>query len=212
MHRNALRAGPLAFAFALLSALPSVVAATPLISEVFYDATGSDDGLSFVELHAAPGTSLDGLFVEGINGSTGAVTHSVALSGSVGSSGLFVLADDVGDGTSLVAGADLLANFDFQNGPDSVVLRDASGVLDALGYGVFAPEEFFFGEGSPAPDAPADASLARLFADVDTDDNAADFAVGMPTPGSAAFASVPEPTSALLLAVGLAALARRRRR
>jgi hypothetical protein len=44
MHRNALRAGPLAFAFALLSALPSVVAATPLISEVFYDATGSDDG------------------------------------------------------------------------------------------------------------------------------------------------------------------------
>jgi hypothetical protein len=212
MHRNALRAGPLAFAIALLSALPSVVAATPLISEVFYDASGSDDGLSFVELYAAPGTSLDGLFVEGINGSTGAVTHSVALSGSVGSSGLFVLADELGDGTTLVTGADLLANFDFQNGPDSVVLRDASGVLDALGYGVFAPDEFFLGEGSPAPDAPADASLARLFADVDTDDNAADFAVGTPTPGSAAFASVPEPTSALLLAVGLAALARRRRR
>jgi hypothetical protein len=31
------------------------------------------------------------------------------------------LADDAGDGTSAVPGADQLANFDFQNGPDSFV-------------------------------------------------------------------------------------------
>ncbi len=192
-------------------AAPLGARALPLISEVFYDAAGSDDGLSFVEIHAAPGTALDGLVIEGINGSNGAVTDSIVLAGTVGASGLFVVADDAGDGTTLVAGADLVANFDFQNGPDSVVLRDAGGVLDALGYGVFGAGEFFAGEGAPAPDAPAGSSLARVFADVDTDDNASDFAVGAPTPGSAAFA-VPEPASGALLALGLAALARSGRR
>ena len=64
-------------------------------------------------------------------------------------------------------------NFDFQNGPDSVVLRDALGTaVDALGYGIFAAGEVFAGEGSPAPDPAAGSSLARVFADVDTDDNA----------------------------------------
>jgi hypothetical protein len=186
---------------------PLAATSLPILSEVFYDATGSDDGLSFVELHGTPGASLDGLFVEGVNGSNGDVTHSIALSGAIGADGLFVLADDVGDGTSLVVGADQVADFDFQNGPDSVVLRNADAVLDAIGYGVFAPEDFFAGEGAPAPDAPADSSLARLFANVDTDDNAADFAVAIPTPGIAPHANVPEPTTGMLLAMGMIGLA-----
>ena len=195
---------------AALSFLPAAAGAVPLISEVFYDATGSDNGFSFVELYGSPGTDLSGLVVEGINGSGGGVTHSIALSGTIPADGLFLVADDSGDGTSAVADFDLLADFDFQNGPDSVVLRDAAAVLDAVGYGVFAPGDVFAGEGSPAPDAPADQSLARLFADVDTGDNAADFAVGLPTPGSAPL-SVPEPTSGLLLGLGLLAFAGRRR-
>ena len=82
-------------------------------------------------------------------------------------------------------------------------------MLDALGYGAFAADEVFAGEGAPAPDAPADASLARVFANVDTDDNAADFVVlEAPTPGSGPLAPVPEPGSAWLLAAGLAGLAR----
>jgi PEP-CTERM motif len=187
-------------------AAPLGASALPLLSEVFYDAVGPDDGLSFVEIYATPGTALDGLVVEGINGADGSVAGSITLSGVVPADGLFVIGDDAGDGTTLVSGADAIANFDFQNGPDSIVLRSATEVLDAVGYGVFGPGEFFAGEGSPAPDVAAGSSLARVFADVDTDDNALDFAGGAPTPGTAAFASVPEPNSVALLASGLAAL------
>lgn len=91
-------------------------AALPLISEVFYDAAGSDNGLSFVELYGAPGASVDGFLLEGVNGSNGAITPSVTLSGVIPADGLLVVADDQGDGTSLVANADLILNFDFQNG------------------------------------------------------------------------------------------------
>ncbi len=182
--------------------------AMPLLSEVYYDAPGSDDGAVFVELSGPAGFVLDGWLVEGVNGSNGAVAPSIALSGAIGADGLFVLADRFSDGTTAVANADLLANFDFQNGPDSVVLRDADSLVrDALGYGVFAPDEIFAGEGTAAPDGAAGESLARLFADLDTDDNAADFALlSTPTPGEASFAVVPEPGTGLLMSLGLAGL------
>jgi hypothetical protein len=181
--------------------------ALPVLSEVYYDAPGSDDGQSFVEIAGDPGESLDGYSIEGVNGSSGGVGPTILLSGEIGSDGLFVVADQTSAGTTMVTMADLLANFDFQNGPDSVVLRQGETIVDALGYGVFAPTEFFAGEGAPAPDVDAGQSLARLLANIDRDDNATDFIVlENPTPGEASFAVVPEPGSALLLGLGLAGL------
>jgi hypothetical protein len=193
----------------LVAALYPVEAqAAPLISEVFYDAVGSDNGLSFVELSGTPGSSLDGLELVGVNGSNGAEGPVIRLAGSVSADGLFVVADDQGDGTSLVPGADFIANFDFQNGPDSIVLRLADAILDAIGYGEFDLAEIFAGEGSAATDPPAGSSLARRFANLDTDDNAVDFEIlSTPTPDAALFLPVPEPTSSTLLALGLAGLA-----
>jgi len=187
--------------------------AIPLISEVFYDASGSDDGRGFVELWGLPGTSLEGMSLQGVNGSNGAVTPIIDLSGVIGAGGLFVVADRTSEGTTEVPGADLLANFDFQNGPDSVQLWFGELLLDAVGYGVFGVGEIFAGEGTPTLDPPAGSSIARLFANVDTDDNASDFGtLDPPTPGSAPLAPIPEPNTALLLAAGLVALGQQRRR
>lgn len=199
--------------FALLLLAPGTSQALPLISEAFYDAAGSDDGLVFVELFGTPGTSLDGLLIEGVNGSNGAVGPLLALSGAISADGFFVLADDRGDGASDVANADQVLNFDFQNGPDSIVLRDAGGVIDALAYGDFDPGEVVAGEGTPAPDPAAGSSLARVFANLDTDDNASDFvALDVPTPGTGPLAPIPEPTTAALIGAGLVGLARAGRR
>ncbi len=198
---------------ALVASLGVAPAATalPLISEVFYDAVGSDDGQSFVELSGDAGAPVDGLVLTGINGSNGAAGPTLVLTGFFGADGLFVVADQTSAGESEVAEADLFLNFDFQNGPDSIVLSDEFGVLDAVGYGDFDPDEVFAGEGLAAIDPPAGSSLARLFADVDTDDNALDFVVeSVPTPGVAPFL-VPEPGTGLLAFAGLFTMARVRR-
>jgi len=196
-----------------LGAATSVNAVT-VISEVMYDAAGTDAGAVFVELYGTPGTVLDGLLLEGVNGGDGGVYHSVALSGVIPSDGVFLIGDDSGDGSSLVGNVDLVLDVDFQNGPDSIVLRDAGGILDALGYGDFSAA-VFAGEGSAAPDVAGGWSLARLDPLLDSNDNALDFiALEQPTPGQVAVSAVPLPPAlALFLGgmTGLAGIARRTR-
>lgn len=180
--------------------------ASTVISEALYDASGTDNGSVFIELFGPPGTVLDELLLEGVNGADGAVYQTVALSGVIPENGVFVIADDSGDGTTLVGSADLIVNVDFQNGPDSIVLRNGVGVLDALGYGDFAGG-VFAGEGRAAPDGPAGSSLARFNPLVDTDDNLGDFIVlDLPTPGSVPVSAVPLPPAVGLFLAGLAGL------
>ena len=192
---------------------PAPARALPVISELLYDAVGSDDGRGFVELYGAPGTDLSGLRIEGVNGSGGAIGPVLVLSGTIPADGFFVVADDQAGGPTLVANADLVLSFDFQNGPDSVVLRSDAVVFDALAYGDFGAVDVFAGEGSAAAAAAPGASLARVFADVDTGDNALDFAaLATPTPGGGPLAPIPEPGTALLLGLGLAGLGANARR
>lgn len=195
--------------------LSGPLSAAPLISELFYDASGSDAGLAFVELFGSPGESLDGLVLDGVNGGNGSVYTSLVLSGVIPGDGVFVIGDDAGGGITSVAGADLVADVDYQNGPDSVVLRDAAGVLDAVGYGSFGASDIFAGEGNAVPGPSAGSSLARANPLLDSNDNSVDFiALTSPTPGNVpVVSSVPLPAAFWLFGAGLMAMtsvARRR--
>lgn len=207
-RRHGLRRQSLSAAIVLV-ALAGASPALPdlLISEVLYDAVGVDDGGVFLELAGPPGLALAGFRVVGVNGANGAPGPVVVLGGVLPSDGLLLVADLGSDGVSAFPAADWMANVDFQNGPDSILLFEGERLVDALGYGIFGPGDFFEGEGAPAPDVSPGRSLARVFADVDSDDNAADFEVlEIPTPGEANFLAVPEPDSAWLLVSGLAVL------
>lgn len=189
--------------------LPSSACAV-VLSEVLYDAAGSDGGKVFVELYGTPGTDLAGWTLRGVNGGDGTVYKTVALSGAIPLDGVFVVGDLL-SGSTLVPDADQMVSVDFQNGPDSVQLFDGGTLVDALGYGEFTGL-FFAGEGAPAPTVPAGSSLARANPSLDTGNNLADFVVlATPTPGAVTVSAVPIPAPLYLLGSGLALLATRRR-
>lgn len=166
-----------------------------LIQEVLYDLPGADtNGELFVELRGTPGGHLDGYQVRFVNGDGGVVTETVVLpAGSViPPDGLFVIADGMTNNlqATQVANADVVDNFDPQNGPDSVqVLSPEGQVLDVLGYGQPLPAQDQGGqplyEGASALDASAGASLSRRAEAADTGHNANDFVVNLvPSPGT----------------------------
>ena len=200
------RSKQLLLAFMAMGSFAGVQAQT-IISEVLYDAGSTDNGNVFVELFGPPGTLLDGWLLQGVNGADGNVYRNVLLAGTIPADGVFLIGDDSGDGTTLVAGADLVREVDFQNGPDSIVLRDDALILDALGYGDFSGG-VFAGEGSAAPDVVAGNSLARFNLLLDQNDNLLDFAVlDTPTPGDIPPAAVPVPPAMLLFLSGIFGLA-----
>ncbi len=156
-----------------------------LLSEVLYDDDGGDDQV-WIELWAPPGSSLDGVVVESLNGNGGGVIASFTLAGTTPPDGIVLIVDDDATDPTLLAAADFTDDIaDLQNGPDNVRLRSGATILDALGYGSFDDTEVFLGEGDPASDPSPDQSLARRWSVVDTDDNAADFSVAVtPSPGA----------------------------
>jgi len=177
-----------------------------VISEILYDATSSDAGNVFVELFGAPGTSLSGWSLQGINGGDGSLYKTVNLSGAIPSDGVFVIAEPLSGGGTNVSNADLVISVDFQNGPDSVQLFDGAILIDAIGYGDFTGL-FFAGEGTASPDPAAGSSLARSNPLIDTHDNQTDFVVlTAPTPGTVPISAVPLPPALWLFGSGMGLL------
>lgn len=159
---------------AALAALARPAAGDLLLNEVLYDPEGADEGAEFVELWNPDGAPLPlaGVSIEAGDGSS-AGAWAVIWTGSTSDSA-------APHAPFLIPGTALAGTM--QNGPDAVRLLRDGAVLDLLGYGpVVAPPMF---EGAPAPDAPSGQSLARLADGVDTNGNAADWAVeSAPTPG-----------------------------
>lgn len=176
--------------------------ALPILSEIFYDAVGSDRAKVFTEIAGPPGFRLDGWSLVGVNGDTGLPYRTIDLSGAViPPDGILVVATSRATG-ALLAVRDFVADVDWQNGPDVVELWTSAGLrADALQYGLTNGPPL--GEGTPAVDVEAGLALARRAGLLDTDDNATDFVVADPTPGTVPgrVETVGEPISAAFLAL-----------
>jgi hypothetical protein len=167
--------------------LPPVV-----ISEVLYDGPGRDGPNEFIELSGPVGTPLTGLALEAVDGVDGRVYARFPLDGAVMPAiGAFLLVDEAASPQLRDIADRVLPGVDLQNGPDGLrLVRNGDEPVDAVGYGDFAPDRVFVGEGAPAPDV-TEHSLTRDAAATDTNDNATDFRSsrtvdpGVPTPRGA---------------------------
>ncbi len=170
------------------------VATHLVLNEIYYDAVGSDtDGVLFVELYGTPGLDISHYRINFVNGSDGKIYDAITLPGSahVAPDGFYVIADSQTGSPTLthVGRADLVDNFDPQNGPDAVQLLDATGhLVDAVGYGAgvvpIAENGLASYQGQLAPDVVNGHSLERRGAGLDTGNNQNDFADReTPTPG-----------------------------
>ncbi len=164
-----------------------------VINELFYDAVGTDtNGVLFIELYGPAGQDISGYQLLFINGDDGKIydTLSLPTSAHLGADGFYVIADAKSSAAieSFVVQADLIKNFDPQNGPDALQLFDLQGkIMDVLGYGTGLPPQAENGlatfEGTAAPDVINGHTLGRKVAGQDTDDNQADFIdQAVPTP------------------------------
>jgi len=166
----------LALVGACVLAVASAARADLVLNEVLYDPDGADEGHEFVEIWNPDSLSvpLDGMGLETSDGARPG-EWTVVWRANAGDVAL--------PHAPFLIGADrLLAAL--QNGPDAIRLTRAGAVLDLLGYGeLSAPGQF---EGTPAPDAPSGASVARVLDGVDNGVNRDDWAVtAEPTPGVA---------------------------
>lgn len=150
-----------------------------VISEICYDTYGRDTRC-FVELYNPTDSpvNINGWKLVGLNGSNGQEYNSITLSGTINSHGYFL----IGQTSSIYWVTPDLVNskVNYQNGPDGVILKDASGQkVDYIGYGDNPNVNL---EGQAFEDVPAGHSIERkpgymnplLGNWVDTDNNQAD--------------------------------------
>ena len=196
------RLGALALATALSSAalaVPTATAATDgsaaVISEVY--GGGGNKGAAFthdfIELYNPTDDPIDltGYTVEyfSASGNTGG---KVELSGTIAPHGYFLVQGAAGNGAGEALPApDAEGSLNMSGSKGSVQLADATGTpIDAIGYGAASLKE-----GTAAAGLSNAKSASRDAEGTDTDDNAADFTSGTPTPtnsGNAAPAPQPE--------------------
>ncbi len=173
-----MRARTLMFALALLGLVTAAPSAQLVINEIYYDGPGTDAG-TFTEILGPGDMALDGYTLVGVNGSNGEVYRTIALDGMVvPSDGRLVIAQD-----ETVPNYDYIdSGMDWQNGPDQVQIRDAAGApIDGICYGY--SELLDCEGGTNGPDVGSGNSISRCPDGEDTDDNEADTAETLPTPG-----------------------------
>ncbi|HEY6865730.1 MAG TPA: hypothetical protein VI792_00640, partial [Candidatus Eisenbacteria bacterium] len=155
----------------------------PIVAEVFYDATGDDTGLEFVELYnpAVTPASLAGARLEAGDGA-GPGRWTLRWTGgaadSIPARGRFVVG-----GARVVPAPQAVVELGLQNGPDAIRLVWPDGDAEVLGYGALDPPEYFCG--APAADAASGLSLARVPDAANLGSNALDFRPAPPSPGAA---------------------------
>lgn len=145
-----------------------------MLNELYYDSPGTDTG-TFIELKGLAGKSLSGYTLAAYD-TAGTQYASVALTGSIPSSGYYVL----GQASTVVGVNQVSSVANLNNGSGSVRLLKSSTVIDAVAYGSPSVNR---GEGTPAPTTGAGAALARVPDGQDTGANRVDFKVQAVTPG-----------------------------
>ena len=158
-----------------------VAAARVVINELYYDHPGADAGHEFIELVNDGGGAVDlsGFTIEFHNGSgTGWTAIWHADPGAIlAADALFVIGGEL-----VTPVPDVVLALSLQNGPDAIRLTAGDGsVLDVVGYGGLDDPAYVERRGVPV--VAAGRSIARRLDAADSDDNAADFAAAVPTPG-----------------------------
>ncbi len=162
----------------------TVDAATPsagdlLLSEVFYDADGADDGLEWVEIYNNDSVAIDLAGFSLGNGGTDYTTSLVQLSGTIQPGATFVVGGPTSSATNHSPVLDLAVDFnpDFQNSGTAgdgvalfnlpaTVVTAATVPIDAVVYGPnnnnALIDESGSANGPEVGDAPAGSSIERL--------------------------------------------------
>ena len=160
---------------AIIGVVPAVQAL--VVNEIYYDGPGTDAGM-FTEILGEPGFVLDGYSLVGVNGSDGLDYRTILLDGMlIPADGRLVIGQD-----TTVPDYDYInTGVDWQNGPDQVQIRFGATVVDGICYGEAA---LLNCEGGTwGPDVAAGHSISRCPDGRDTDNNQADTAETLPTPG-----------------------------